>query len=87
MECELGGVESDGDFLDGGPEPGPEREELTGRGDRGTWPDRGYFPAKELKQHSGETSILNLKPERGVLEVKPVDYDIGALAQTEQVRN
>ena len=50
-------------------------------------PDGGFFQAKELKHHPDETSLVNLKPDRGVLEVKPVDYDIGALAQTAQVRN
>lgn len=50
-------------------------------------PDGGFFSAKELKQHPDEVSLLQLKPERGVLEVKPVDCELGALAQTAQVRN
>ena len=50
-------------------------------------PDGGFFSATELRQHPGEVSLLQLKPERGVLEVKPVEHDLGALAQTAQVRN
>ncbi len=50
-------------------------------------PDGGFFSAKELRQHPDEASLFKLKPERGVLEVKPVDYDLGALAQTPQVRD
>ncbi len=49
-------------------------------------PDGGFFSAKELKQNPDETSLFQLKPERGVLEVKPVDHDLGAQAQTPQVR-
>ena len=49
-------------------------------------PDGGFFSAKELRQHPHEVSLLKLNPERGVLEVKPVDYDILVLAQTPQVR-
>jgi hypothetical protein len=49
-------------------------------------PDGGFFSAKELRQHPDEVSLLKLKPERGVLEVKPVDHDIFTLAQTPQVR-
>ena len=50
-------------------------------------PDGGFFSAKELRQHPGEVSLLKLHPERGVLEVKPVDHDLLTLAQTPQVRN
>ena len=49
-------------------------------------PDGGFFSAKELRKRPDETSLFELKPERGVLEVKPVDHDIGALAQSAQVR-
>jgi len=49
-------------------------------------PDGGFFSAKELRQHPDEVSLLKLNPERGVLEVKPVDHNLGALAQTAQVR-
>ena len=49
-------------------------------------PDGGFFSAQELRKHPGETSLLKLKPERGVLEVKPVDHDLLKLAQTPQVR-
>lgn len=50
-------------------------------------PDGGFFSSKELKKHPDETSLFALKPERGVLEVKPISYDLNALAQTSQVRN
>ena len=49
-------------------------------------PDGGFFSAKELRQHPDEVSLFKLNPEHGVLEVKPVDYDLGALPQTPQVR-
>lgn len=49
-------------------------------------PDGGFFSARELRQHPDEVSLSKLNPERGVLEVKPVDHDLGALAQTPQVR-
>jgi len=49
-------------------------------------PDGGFFSAKELRSHPDEVSLLRLKPERGVLEVKPVDHDLGTLAQGPQVR-
>jgi type ISP restriction-modification system protein/N-6 DNA methylase len=48
-------------------------------------PDGGLFSAKELRKHPDETSLVNLKPERGVLEVKPVGHDLNTLAKTEQV--
>ena len=44
-------------------------------------PDGGFFSAKELKKHPDEVSLFQLKPERGVLEVKPVDADMGARAR------
>lgn len=44
------------------------------------------FSAKELRRHPDETSLFDLKPERGVLEVKPVDHDLLKLAETAQVR-
>lgn len=49
-------------------------------------PDGGFFSTKELKHHPDETSLLKLKPERGVLEVKPVSHDMLALAQSPQTR-
>ena len=48
-------------------------------------PDGGFFSARELLQHPGEVSLLKLKPERGVLEVKPIDHDLLKLAETSQV--
>ena len=50
-------------------------------------PDGGFFSAKELRHGPEKVSLLDLKPERGVLEVKPVDHDLITLAQTPQVRN
>ena len=50
-------------------------------------PDGGFFSAKELRKRPDENSLFELKPERGVLEVKPVDCDLLKLAQTAQVRN
>ncbi len=50
-------------------------------------PDGGFFSAKELRKRPDETSLFELKPERGVLEVKPPDHDLGTLAQSAQVRN
>lgn len=50
-------------------------------------PDGGFFSAQELRKHPDETSLFKLKPERGVLEVKPVDQDMGKLAQSPQVRD
>ena len=50
-------------------------------------PDGGFFSAMELRKHPDEVSLFQLKPERGVLEVKPVDHDLLKLAQTPQVRD
>lgn len=50
-------------------------------------PDGGFFSAQELRKHPDETSIFKLKPERGVLEVKPVDHDLLKVAQSPQVRD
>ncbi len=50
-------------------------------------PDGGFFSAQELRKHPDKTSLFKLKPERGVLEVKPVDHDLLKLAQTPQVRD
>ena len=50
-------------------------------------PDGGFFSAKDIKRHPDETALFQIKPERGVLEVKPVAHDLGALAETPQVRN
>ncbi|MEO6740062.1 MAG: type ISP restriction/modification enzyme [Chthoniobacteraceae bacterium] len=50
-------------------------------------PDGGFFSAKELRHGPDEVSLLDLKPERGVLEVKPVAHDLLTLAQSPQVRN
>lgn len=54
----------------------------------GNLPDGGLFSAKELRKY-GQSSptLLNLKPERGVVEVKSLAEDITGLEQTQQVRN
>lgn len=50
-------------------------------------PDGGLFSAKELKRHSpDDPALFDLKPERGVFEVKGPGQDIGGLEQTPQVR-
>lgn len=50
-------------------------------------PDGGLFSAKELKKHGQEApTLLDLKPERGVIEVKGLAQDIAGLEQTPQVR-
>jgi hypothetical protein len=52
-------------------------------------PDGGLFSSKELKKHGDDRESLfgRLKPERGVIEVKPLDKDLSAFESTEQVRN
>lgn len=53
-------------------------------------PDGGLFSLKDIKKHrpdSGEPFTANLKPERGVIEVKPLDKDLSAFESTPQVRN
>jgi hypothetical protein len=50
-------------------------------------PDGGFFSAQELRKHPDEVSLFKLKPERGVLEVKPVDHDLLKVAQSPQVRD
>jgi hypothetical protein len=54
----------------------------------GNLPDGALFSAKELQKH-GQSSptLLKLKPERGVIEVKSLAEDITGLEQTQQVRN
>src|ERR1035437_1227933 len=50
-------------------------------------PDGGLFSAKELKKHGPESpTLFDLKPERGVIEVKGLAQDIAGLEQTPQVR-
>ncbi len=43
-------------------------------------PDGWLFSFKELKKHGHEANTLfgKLKPERGVIEVKPLDKDLAA---------
>jgi hypothetical protein len=50
-------------------------------------PDGGLFSAKELKKHGHETNTLfgKLKPERGVIEVKPLDKDLSSFESSPQV--
>ncbi len=50
-------------------------------------PDGGLFSAKELRKHGQESpTLLEMKPERGVIEVKGLAQDITGLEQTPQVR-
>lgn len=57
------------------------------KGDAGI-PDGALFSSKELKKHGQDSpSLLNLKPERGVIEVKPLDKDLSAFESTPQVRD
>jgi hypothetical protein len=51
-------------------------------------PDGGLFSAKELKKHGPDSpALFQLKPERGVIEVKPLDKDLSAFESSPQVRN
>ncbi|MCH7224640.1 type ISP restriction/modification enzyme [Haloferula sp. A504] len=52
-------------------------------------PDGGLFSTKDLKKHGADAPSLfdKLKPERGVIEVKPLDKDLSAFESGEQVRN
>ncbi len=47
-------------------------------------PDGGFFTPNQFPRQ-GEEPIPGLVPERGALEVKPVEEDLRALAQSEQV--
>jgi len=50
-------------------------------------PDGGLFSAKELRRHGQDSpTLLEMKPERGVIEVKSLAQDITGLEQTPQVR-
>ena len=50
-------------------------------------PDGGLFSSRELKKHGPDSPALcDLKPERGVIEVKSLSQDIGGLEKTPQVR-
>lgn len=50
-------------------------------------PDGGLFSARELKKHGIDSpTLFQLKPERGVIEVKPLDTDLSAFESTPQVR-
>ncbi len=52
-------------------------------------PDGALFSAKELKKHGHEANTLfgKLKPERGVIEVKPLDKDLSSFEFSPQVLN
>lgn len=52
----------------------------------GKQPAGGLYSAKELNRHAGSPALLDLKPERGVFEVKAPGQDIAGLEQTPQVR-
>ncbi|MFZ1009046.1 MAG: type ISP restriction/modification enzyme [Candidatus Sulfotelmatobacter sp.] len=46
-------------------------------------PDGGFFPQPSRKRRNAEPPILH-NPERGVVEIKPADYDLDKLAGEEQ---
>jgi hypothetical protein len=48
-------------------------------------PDLGLFTARQLQKVKDEAQLLNLPPERGVLEVKGTSAEVAQIAQTEQV--
>ncbi len=52
-------------------------------------PDGGLFSAKELKKYGDDRASLfgQLKPERGVVEIKPIEKDLSSFESTPQVRN
>ena len=51
-------------------------------------PDGGLFSAKELKKHGADSpALFQLKPERGVIEVKALDADLSSFESSPQVRN
>ena len=50
-------------------------------------PDGGLYSAKELRKYGPDDEpLLKLKPERGVIEVKPLDKDLAAFEASPQVR-
>jgi hypothetical protein len=50
-------------------------------------PDGGLYSARELRKHgAGSPSLLDMKPERGVVEVKPLSQDLSAFEASPQVR-
>ncbi len=50
-------------------------------------PDGGLFSTRDLKKYGHENSaFLDVKPERGIIEVKGLAQDISGLEQTSQVR-
>jgi len=51
-------------------------------------PDGGLFSSKELKKHGPDSpALFQLKPERGVIEVKALDADLSSFESSPQVRN
>ncbi len=46
-------------------------------------PDGGFFPQPASKRRKAEPPILQ-NPERGVVEIKPADYDLDALTNEPQ---
>jgi len=52
-------------------------------------PDGGLFSAKELRKYGDDHDSIfgQLKPERGVIEVKPLDKDLSSFESTPQVLN
>jgi len=51
-------------------------------------PDGGLFSSKELKKHGPDSpGLFQLKPERGVIEVKSLEADLSSFESSAQVRN
>ncbi|MGE0885091.1 MAG: type ISP restriction/modification enzyme [Blastocatellales bacterium] len=48
-------------------------------------PDLGLFTARQLQRVKDDAQLLNLPPERGVLEVKGTNANVAKIAETEQV--
>lgn len=48
-------------------------------------PDLGLFTARQLQKVKDDAQLLNLPPERGVLEVKGTSAKVEKIAETEQV--
>lgn len=48
-------------------------------------PDLGLFTARQLQKVKDDAQLLNLPPERGVLEVKGTSANVEKIAETEQV--
>ena len=48
-------------------------------------PDGGFYPQRQKSRRNAEPDVLQ-NPERGVVEVKPPDYDLDTLTNNAQTR-